>query len=84
MGRDPLPLMSGWLPDARVIHLHGCVDRGGVRHDHLALDGMDTALLDPVIAALRRWGGVLTLEVFEGDYFASRAAFDAAWRRVNP
>jgi sugar phosphate isomerase/epimerase len=84
MGRDPLPLLERWRLDVRVVHLHGCVDQNGVRRDHLALDGMDTAQLDPVIAALRHWRGVLTLEVFEGDYYASRAAFDAAWMRVSP
>jgi sugar phosphate isomerase/epimerase len=83
MGRDPLPLIAGWLPDARVVHLHGCVDQDEVRRDHLALDCMDIAMLNPVIAALRQWRGVLTLEVFEGDYFTSRAAFDLAWMRVN-
>jgi sugar phosphate isomerase/epimerase len=83
MGRDPLPVMARWLPDARVVHLHGCIDRDGARCDHVALDRMDARLLDPVIAALRAWHGVLTLEVFEPDYPASRAAFDAAWARVT-
>jgi sugar phosphate isomerase/epimerase len=79
-GRDPLPVMADWLPRTRVVHLHGFDASTG--RDHISLAVMPPAQLDPVIAALRDYRGVLTLEVFEDDFFTSRDALVAAWERV--
>lgn len=89
--RDPLPVMATWLPAARVVHLHGVEPRkgdAGVQQviDHLSLACMESTRqrdLDAVLAALLGWRGVLTLEVFEQDYFTSRAAFDRALERIQ-
>lgn len=68
-GRNPLPTLDAWLPRTRVIHLHGMAAQ-----DHQSLTVMPPAQLDPIIARLVDWRGVLTLEVFEADFFSSRQA----------
>jgi sugar phosphate isomerase/epimerase len=77
-GRDPLPLLDAWLPQTSVIHLHGLAET-----DHRSLAVMTPAQLDPIIARLLDWHGVLTLEVFEEDFFTSRAALIQALARIN-
>lgn len=84
MGRDPLPVMDRWLPDMRVIHLHGLIhDEEDEKIDHLSLSHIEANRLDPVVDRLRSYTGVLTLEVFEDDFFTSRDTFEAAYRRVS-
>ncbi|MFC1959828.1 cobamide remodeling phosphodiesterase CbiR [Chloroflexota bacterium] len=80
-GRDPLPVLAEWLPTTRVVHLHGFDAAQG--RDHVSLAVMPAAQLDPVLAALRDYQGVLTLEVFEDAFFSSRAALLAGWDRVQ-
>ncbi len=76
-GRDPLTMLDAWLPFSRVVHLHGVNGR-----DHQPLSVMPPARLDPVMQRLRGWAGVLTLEVFEDDFFVSHAAFMESLARV--
>ena len=78
MGRDPLPLLDDWLPAASVVHLHGMATI-----DHQSLAVMPPVQLDPIVRALLDWHGVLTLEVFEDDFFTSHAALLAAIERVQ-
>jgi sugar phosphate isomerase/epimerase len=78
MGRDALPLLDDWLPHTRVIHLHGYADG----RDHLPLTVTPPAVLDALLKRLAGWDGVLTLEVFEDDFFASRVALEAALGRI--
>lgn len=84
--RDPLPVMERWLPEANVVHLHGACERQGRMVDHLSLASMEekgaSPLFDAALYALQGWRGVLTLEVFEEDYFTSRAAFERALARI--
>ena len=80
-GLDPLPVLADWLPAARVVHLHGFDAAQG--RDHLSLAVMPPEALDPVVAALADYRGVVTLEVFEADFFTSRAALLESWRRVT-
>ncbi|MEW6532202.1 MAG: cobamide remodeling phosphodiesterase CbiR [Thermodesulfobacteriota bacterium] len=76
---DPVPLLERLLPKTRVIHLHGVGHR-----DHQALSLVSTADLDPVIALLRGFEGVLTLEVFnEQDLADSLMALEQSLRRVG-
>jgi sugar phosphate isomerase/epimerase len=77
-GRDPLKVLHNWLQRARVIHLHG----PGTR-DHQSLALMQPDQLDPIVAALLTYNGVVTLEVFEtADFFSSREALLASVQRV--
>lgn len=78
---DPGPIVERWLPEARVVHLHGCTAHDGRAHDHLSLACVPNEVLDPIIERLRTFTGVLTLEVFEDDFFTSRAALHAALER---
>lgn len=76
-GRNPLPVMAAWLPHASVVHLHGMAAT-----DHQSLAVTAPAQLDPLLAGLLDWPGVLTLEVFEDDFFTSRDALSAAIARI--
>lgn len=78
-GLRPDDYYDRWLPHSRVIHLHGCrLDTATGRNiDHLSLDVLASDRLDSVVRHVWGWSGVLTLEVFEGDYFTSRAALDS-------
>lgn len=78
VGRDPLPVVEAWLPQARVVHLHAMA---GFDHRSLALAA--PAQLDPVVERLLGWDGVLTLEVFEDDFFTSHAALLASVERCR-
>ncbi len=77
-GIDPLPVIDSWRAHARVVHLHGVRIHAGAVEDHGTLEWMDTSTVGEVLAHLQGWGGVLTLEVFEDDFFTSRAVVDAA------
>jgi len=77
-GCDPLPVLDAWLPYTRIIHLHGVAER-----DHCSLQVMPPAQLDPIVARLIDWPGVLTLEVFEDDFFSSCAALSAVLERIS-
>lgn len=77
--RDPLPVAAAWLDATRVFHLHGVCRQDDRLIDHASLavlDAVQLAQLDALLDALRDWHGVLTLEVFEGDYFTSRPILD--------
>ncbi len=70
-GRDPLPFLSEHLDRTRVIHVHGIGERA---HQSLLHQGAEqvAAVLD--LLRERRYGGVVTLEVFgRADFFSSRA-----------
>lgn len=76
---DPLSVLDDWLPRTRVIHIHGLAER-----DHKSLALMPSERLDPVIARLMGYQGVVTLEVFEmADFFSSRAALLDSVARVR-
>jgi len=80
-GHEPLPYLRNALAHTRVIHLHGLAER-----DHQSLAHMPPAQLDPVINVLLReqYRGVLTLEVFgEQDFASSRAALAASIDRCR-
>lgn len=79
-GGDPAPLLPVWLPRTRVIHLHGI----GPERDHASLAFTDARRLDAVMHPLwdRGFSGVLTLEVFTPEDFAtSHAALLRSWER---
>jgi hypothetical protein len=79
MGCDPLTVLDDWLPRTRVIHIHGLAER-----DHKSLALMPTDQLDPVVARLMDYHGVVTLEVFEtSDFFGSRTALLESVARVK-
>lgn len=78
-GQDPLSVLADWLPRTKVIHIHGMAER-----DHHSLALMSPAQLDPVMAQLVQFTGVVTLEVFETeDFFSSRRALLESYRRVT-
>lgn len=77
-GRNPWPVLEQWLPTTRVIHLHGMAES-----DHRSLAVVPPVQLDPLVQRLLAWPGVLTLEVFEEDFFTSHQALLAAIDRVT-
>ncbi len=78
-GCDPLSVLDDWLPRTRVVHIHGLGER-----DHKSLALMASQQLDPVIAKLMSFRGVVTLEVFEtNDFFSSHTALLASVERVK-
>lgn len=83
--RDPLEVIEKWLPTTSVIHLHGVREKEGCMVDHLSLAQMEEngrfCALASLLPALAEYNGVLTLEVFEDDYFTSRAALNWALAR---
>ncbi len=72
------PVISAWLPHARVVHMHGVRRRDGAMEDHGTLAWLPRATLASVLEQLTGWAGVLTLEVFEDDFFTSRDALARA------
>ena len=82
-GHDPMPYLMAARPRTRVIHLHGVVDDGVRRVDHRSLSTMTPDALDPILAYLvrSRFGGVLTLEVFEEEDFS--ASVQALWESLE-
>lgn len=70
-GRDPLAFLEAHLAHTRVIHLHGASQR-----DHQSLRRQGTGPVAAVLSLLaaRLFDGVLTLEVFGREDFASSRA----------
>jgi sugar phosphate isomerase/epimerase len=77
-GHDALSILDRWLPQTRVIHLHGMSDI-----DHQSLSVMPPELIDTILRHLQHWSGVLTLEVFEDDFFSSRDVLNKSLARVQ-
>lgn len=68
---DPLPALRARFERIRVLHLHGVADR-----DHRSLLYAPAASLRVLLheLAFRKYGGVITIEVFSAeDFFPSRA-----------
>jgi sugar phosphate isomerase/epimerase len=63
------------LPRARVVHLHG--ERQGRDHQSLAVEPAER--LTPVLAALDRFAGVVTLELFDFEAVASSIRLLNRW-----
>jgi len=84
--RNPLPVAETWLPHTRVIHLHGVREEDDRCIDHCSLAVMEAHQLqemDTLLAMLAGWQGVLTLEVFEEEYFSSRSVLENALARMQ-
>ena len=77
-GIDPLPVIDQWLMHSRIVHIHGVRVEAGAIVDHGTLAWTARTQLAAVLERLRGWTGVLTLEVFEDDFFTSRTALDEA------
>ena len=79
-GVDPAADLERWSDRTRVVHLHGIAGR-----DHSSLAGVSSAVLDPVVDVLiRRFTGVVTLEVFSlDDFTGSLDAFGRSLERVK-
>jgi sugar phosphate isomerase/epimerase len=75
-GLDPFSYIERWLPTTRVIHLHGVRREVERVVDHLSLAVMEPNEVSQVLMALKGYNGVLTLEVFEGDFWTSYARVD--------
>ncbi len=73
-GLHPFPYIATWLPHTRVVHLHGVADHAGKRTDHLSLAVLPPHDLARVMHTLHAFEGVLTLEVFEDDFWTSLTA----------
>lgn len=72
-------IVNEWLPCTRVIHLHGVESVDGMTRDHCSLAQLSPgrlAELTTLLPLLAEWQGVLTLEVFEEDYFSSRIVLE--------
>lgn len=96
-GGDPSIHLQAWLPETRIIHLHGLEPQGDEDvsrfpyfqtrpHDHVALAHVPTSCLDAVMHPLWRAGfsGVLNLEVFSFDAFTrSHTLLRQSWERFS-
>jgi sugar phosphate isomerase/epimerase len=82
-GIDPLTMIDQWRDHSRVMHLHGVRAQDGAMVDHGTLAWIATPLLAEVLTRLQGWRGVLTLEVFEDDFFTSRTALNDALTVVD-
>jgi sugar phosphate isomerase/epimerase len=69
-GVDPAAFFRRWQERIRLIHLHGVRSRGGPLpddgsgQDHVGLDEMAPEHLPPVMEILKRFSGVVSIEVF--------------------
>jgi sugar phosphate isomerase/epimerase len=80
-GYDPIPYLERALERTRVIHMHGIHER-----DHQSLDYVPQEDLDRVMRTLyrRKYSGVLTLEIFsEDDFASSKRALDESIERIQ-
>lgn len=80
VGRDPLPLLQRELHRTPIAHLHGW---DGER-DHQSLTVMAPEAVAPLLVMLQQhgWGGILTLELFENDFWTARDWLLRLWERV--
>lgn len=63
-----------------IIHLHGVENH----HDHLSLDRLPKKNIEPVIRILKRFTGVVSLEVFSYDHLnASLLFLEKCWQKHN-
>ncbi|MFZ6031420.1 MAG: cobamide remodeling phosphodiesterase CbiR [Chloroflexota bacterium] len=78
-GHAIMDYLPRWLPQTRVIHLHGVDLAATQRRDHLSLARLPGEALASTISWLRaNYRGVLTLEVFgEADFLSS---LEALWQ----
>lgn len=68
-GHDPLLYLEAHLSRARVLHIHGCIQR-----DHQSLAHIEEGELQRIIGCLmaKHFQGVLTMEIFgEADFHSS-------------
>jgi sugar phosphate isomerase/epimerase len=59
-GKDIVNIFNRYSSKISVIHLHG-VERN---HDHLSLDRLPEQYINPIIEILKRFRGIVSLEVF--------------------
>ncbi len=57
---DVQSYLEKYLPHTSIIHLHGI--ENGV--DHLGIDRLDDRMIDMILSELRRFKGILSMEVF--------------------
>ena len=73
---DLLQVFDKYGANTSVLHLHGVENS----RDHLALDSLSDACAASVMQVLKRFGGVVSLEVFSfDDLRSSLAFFDKRW-----
>lgn len=76
-GQSPDRAFDLLLPHARVIHLHGFSEG----RDHVSLSLHDREGLRAIIRRLRRYGNVVTLELFsESETLGSRSLLEELWK----
>jgi sugar phosphate isomerase/epimerase len=69
---DPWDYLDSWLPETNVVHLHGVDLRmDDILQDHLSLTYMPDNTLQLLHQRLLEWRGLVTLEVFEQDFWTS-------------
>jgi len=77
-GFDLKSYLDRYLAETSVIHLHGL--QNGV--DHLGIDRLGEETLDLILSGLRRFTGVLSIEVFAFDDLKnSLQVLEEKWRR---
>jgi len=75
---DLLKVFDRYGPQTSVLHLHGVEDG----RDHLALDRLSEVLAASVLQVLKRFNGVVSLEVFSFDDLTKSLTFiDDQWRK---
>jgi sugar phosphate isomerase/epimerase len=70
-GYDIMKVFNKYALRTSIIHLHGVEND----HDHLTLERLPIKLIEPVLRILKRFTGVVSLEIFSFENLTSSLKF---------
>jgi len=79
-GSDVVDVFNRYFSKISVIHLHGVENS----HDHVCLDRLSEESIHPIMTILKRFVGVVCLEVFSyNDLNVSMQFLECCWTNFN-